>query len=248
MSAHTQLLRVKRLKSLYELEMAARHNLREIRAENGFYGRIDGRTSGENELMRGGATAREVVAQTRLLLDSAGIKNPRKNAVAGIEIVIGLRPNSDVNQQEFFSASLEWVDAYFRVPIVSAVIHHDEGAPHMQMLLVPLIDGRLRGSELVSSRYKIIALHANFHEVVGKTFGLAYVPKKQRQGFGFPIGNEGVRDFTIGIAKPESHSLSCVRESEISPLSKQARMELLTYQFTEGIRQKIAAGNRGWAC
>lgn len=249
MTVHTQFLRVARLKGQNKIEIVARHNLREIKAERGFYGAIDGRSVERNEVVRGANTAREVGQNARALLASAGITKPRKDAVMGIELVISLRPRSEVEQQAFFADALSWVEDYFKVPIVSAVIHRDESAPHLQLILIPLIDGRLRGSDLVSSKYKLIALHVNFHEAVGRRYGLVYVPPgKRKRARSSPIGFEGVSDDdSKGFVSSCEQTLCSVRVPKRPPLTTRQRTDLLTWQFTVGIQQKLGRGAHRWS-
>lgn len=55
---------------------------------------------------------------------------------------------------------------------MSAVVHYDEAAPHCHVLLLPLVRGRMIGSDLIGGRAKLQAMQANFHEQVGQRYGL----------------------------------------------------------------------------
>src|SRR5207245_6185490 len=58
------------------------------------------------------------------------------------------------------SDSLAWIEVYFAVPVLSAVVHVDEAAPHMHVLLLPLLNGRMQGSDLVGSRSRLRAMQS----------------------------------------------------------------------------------------
>ena len=59
------------------------------------------------------------------------------------------------------------------MPILSAIVHNDEAAPHCHVILLPLVDGRMRGSELMGNRIKIMAMQGDFQAKVGQRYGLA---------------------------------------------------------------------------
>lgn len=236
MTAHVQFVRVGKLKGAGIIKRAARHNLREIAREIGGYGGIDGRRVHLNQVLRGATTADGVASAAQALLDGAGITKPRKNAVLGIEVIVSLRPASRVNQEAFFADSLAWLDAHFRCPLISAVLHLDEEAPHFHALIVPLADGCLRGSDLVGGKFKMLALQNSFHEVVGKPHGLTMAKS------GKP-SKTNPRDSTDSGAA----SLSCVGFAKNPRIGlRQQRLEILTWQFTIGIQQKLAMGCHRW--
>lgn len=60
--------------------------------------------------------------------------------------------------------------------ILTADIHHDQGAPHCHVLVLPLIDGRMVGSKLIN-RPATAKLHTSFAPVA-KEFGLKPPPSK----------------------------------------------------------------------
>ena len=67
---------------------------------------------------------------------------------------------------------LSWVRSFFNVPVLSAVIHLDESAPHCHVLLLPLVNGRMAGSDLVGNRPRLQAMQTGFFEQVGRRYGL----------------------------------------------------------------------------
>jgi len=64
--------------------------------------------------------------------------------------------------------------------VLSAVIHLDESAPHCHMLLLPLVTGRMAGSDLVGNKPRLQAIQTSFFEQVGRGYGLTR-PAAQRR-------------------------------------------------------------------
>jgi hypothetical protein len=164
------------------IRVAAMHNLREIQAELGVSAAssIDLARMHLNYVLRGPDTADGVAALALALLDNAGVKNLRKDACMAVELVFSLPPGSAVNHRDYFAAAVAWADAYFNVPIISAAVHMDESAPHMHVLMLPLVGGRMQGGALAGGRAKICAMLADFQKQVGQRFGLAHQPRSKR--------------------------------------------------------------------
>lgn len=177
---HTQFLRIAKLKGAGKIEIASRHNLREIQAELGSNSHIDPLKSPLNIILRGQHTAKEVAQQATNLMNDAKVLKPRKDAVRALEIVFSLPPSTTIDTLEFFSNATGWTEAYFQVPIISAVIHHDEEAPHCHVLMLPLINGRLVGSDLMGNRKNLEAMQNDFYLKVAQGYGLQK-PAKAKQ-------------------------------------------------------------------
>lgn len=179
MIEHTQLLRVKKLKGGGIVATAARHNLREIQAERGADSHIDPTRTHLNIVLRGAVNAADVASLAVQLMEQAKAKR-RKDEVLGLEVLISLRPASGIEERAFFEAAVNWTDSFFEIPILSAIIHNDEAAPHCHIIMLPLFDGRLIGSKLVGSRARLVAMQADFFEKVGQPYGLTrQVPQKR---------------------------------------------------------------------
>lgn len=168
-------LRMKGLKGKAIIVTAAKHNLREILAElDGDQGtNIDPSRTPMNCILHGAATAAGVASEARALMAAAGIATLRKDALRGLEIIFSLPAGTTVDQRAFFEDALAWVEQWFSVPILSAIVHADEAAPHCHVILLPLVDGRMRGSELMGNRMKIMAMQGDFQTKVGQRYGLA---------------------------------------------------------------------------
>lgn len=161
-------LRMKGLKGKAIIVTAAKHNLREILAElDGDQGTtIDPSRTPMNRILRGAATAAGVASEARALMAASGIATLRKDALRGLEIIFSLPASTTVDQCAFFDDAMSWAEQWFSVPILSAIVHNDEAAPHCHVILLPLVDGRMRGSELMGNRMKIMAMQGDFQAKV----------------------------------------------------------------------------------
>lgn len=172
MNSAAQFVALKKLTGKDIVRIAAKHNLREIQAEIGADSHIDHTRIGQNQILAGADTAAAIAAETNRLMVEAGVGNLRRDAVRAVEIVISLPTVSTINQGFFFSDSLAWVQEFFAVPVLSAVVHLDEAAQHCHVLLLPLVNERMVGSDLVGNRTRLQAMQASFYERVGQRHGL----------------------------------------------------------------------------
>jgi hypothetical protein len=154
---------------------AVRHNKRAIQAELGASGHIDANRSHQNVTLMGPAIADEVAQLAKNKITTAGITKPRKDAVIGLELVFSLPMNHGQDVIAYFNACAYWAGETFGGldNIVSADIHLDEAQDHAHVLLVPLIEGRLRGSDAVGNKRKLSELQANFYKDVASKFGFS---------------------------------------------------------------------------
>lgn len=169
MTQPAQVLLMDKLKGQGIILAAARHNLRELPPAD----HINTRRSPDNVALRGPGAAREVAGLAQSLLDAAGIKSLRVDAVRALELIVSLPPASGIDEHRFFVDTVEWAERFFDgAPILSAVVHQDEAAPHMHMLILPLVAGRMIGSDLMGGFGRLQAIQNNFHDTVAKHYGL----------------------------------------------------------------------------
>lgn len=173
-------LRVKKLKGGGIITAAARHNRRVILAEMGAAGSIDPTRSRLNETLTGPPAADDVGQLAKDLMAAAGVVKLRKDAVLGLEVVFSLPPGHATDDRAYFAACAEWAGAAFGGAhnILSADIHRDEAAPHCHVLLLPLVNGRMDGSNLIGGKQKLMALQKDFHLKVAAKFGLSKAPAR----------------------------------------------------------------------
>jgi hypothetical protein len=154
---------------------AARHNRRTIQAELGASGHIDATSSHLNITLMGPPTPEEVAKLAKAKMTEAGITKERKNGVLGVELVFSLPTNHQLDVIEYFTACAHWAGAAFggQDNIISVDIHRDEAQDHAHVLLVPLIDGHLRGSDAVGGKRNLSELQAKFYKDVASAFGFS---------------------------------------------------------------------------
>ena len=66
--------------------------------------------------------------------------------------------------------------------VLSADIHRDEAEPHMHILVLPLVDGRMRGSDLVGGPGKFRGHRESFSQDVCQKHGLSIATRVSRGG------------------------------------------------------------------
>ena len=157
---------------------AARHNLREIQAEMGATGRIDPARSRANVILAGQDTAEGVQGAAGLLLAEVGPL--RRDHCQALEFVFSLPAGCGIDVKGYFTKCLSWLEAELKLPVLSAVVHCDERAPHMHALLLPVgKDGRHMGSTPIG-REPLRRLRASFFAAVAGRAGLRREGAKMR--------------------------------------------------------------------
>jgi len=169
---HNLIFKLKKVKGTHPAEIAARHNLREIAAELGGYGRIDPRKSYLNIILEGANHSKLVELEATELLKSGYKKKIRKDAVLAIEAIFCPDIHFEGNLMGLFRDSLEWIRAYLKVPILNAVIHFDEGIPHMHVVMLPLRGGKLTAKEICGYKSQQRAMNDDYFQNVGNKYGI----------------------------------------------------------------------------
>jgi hypothetical protein len=182
--ANSQFLRMKKLTGENIVEVAGRHNHREIAMElgHGYNSTIDLTRIGLNYVICGGSTAAAIAQEAQERMDAAGIGTLRKDAVRALEIIVSLNPGNMLDGKKYFTDAVAWCESYFGAPVISAIVHLDEGAPHCHILVLPLVGGRMIGSDLMGYKSKLQGIQLDFNHKVGKHYGLTYNAKTARLG------------------------------------------------------------------
>lgn len=161
---------------------AARHNLREIQAEQGATGHIDPTRTHGNTVLHGPATAAEVCAHAEDLQAGAGIVRGslRRDHCQAIEAVFSLPQQAAVpDPADYFATCLAWLAGALALPVLSAVVHRDEAATHLHVLLLPVKDGAHVGSAPID-RAALKRLRERFFAKVAGPAGLKHAGAKVR--------------------------------------------------------------------
>lgn len=171
-------LRIKKLKGGGIIAAAARHNKREIQAEMGATGSIDPTRSRLNYALAGPATAGDVAQLAKDTMTAAGVTKLRKDAVMGLEIVFSLPPGHAIDDRAYFTDCSTWAERYFGGVILSVDVHKDEAQDHCHLLLLPLTEGRMAGSDMLGGKQMLMAMHEQFHLDVAARYGLSKAPAR----------------------------------------------------------------------
>lgn len=164
---HVQVLEIERLKDSNKLFLAAGHNLR-LDGRDPVH--IDHTRSHLNVILLGEDSVAGIVQYSAELMKGV-LKPPRKDFVRWLEVVVSLPAGTGIDTGAFFKEVVVWVGGFFEVPILSAIAHYDEAAPHIHLLLLPLFQGRMIGSSLFKpNRYWV--RHNDFNAKVGRKYGL----------------------------------------------------------------------------
>lgn len=94
------------------------------------------------------------------------------HSVQRYELIVSLPNTTTVDYVAVFNDTVAWAIEYFRVPVISAVIHLDQAHPHVHLLLLPLRDGKWLGSRLIGPRSAVSAMQKSFSNVVAGKYGL----------------------------------------------------------------------------
>jgi hypothetical protein len=139
--------------------IAARHNMRELPlAPNIVAGK-----QALNYVLQGPSSAAAVQAKYEAVLAKHGMTKLRKDAVRLIEALVSLPVGVDDPTHQYFEVALKWLSTEFgKTNILSAVIHKDEAAQHMHVLIIPLVEGRMRGADLMGGPGIVRDRHARF--------------------------------------------------------------------------------------
>lgn len=159
---------------------AAKHNRRTIQVELGARSHIDSTKIHLNETIAGPGTPEEVVelALSRMIGAGVVIERQRKDYTQAVELLFSLPPDTTIDIGDYFRRCLKWArDRFGEVNILSADIHRDEAAPHCHILILPLVDGRMRGSSLIA-RPALVELRKSFSREVSNRFGIKDPPRR----------------------------------------------------------------------
>lgn len=152
---------------------AARHNLREIQAEQGADSHINPARTHANVIMEGPSTAADVVALSDRLTAGAGIDlaKLRKDHCQAIELVFSLPTGTSIDPASYFANCLQWANTAYGLPVLLATAHHDEAAKHLHVLMLPVKDGAHVGNKPLA-RESTKALRESFFQQVAGPAGL----------------------------------------------------------------------------
>jgi len=127
---------------------AAKHNLRQIQSELGANGHIDPCRMAHNVTLAGPSTAAQVQARANELLSTVDTSKLKRDHVQSLEVVFSLPPGTPIEPLAYFAKCVEWLRVAVPLPVLLAVVHMDEAAPHAHVLLLPVMGGQHVGGAL----------------------------------------------------------------------------------------------------
>lgn len=145
------------------------HNLRSGNDDHRHRSRVDPTRTYANEVLRGPACPKVAGELVRAILDELGIVPPRRDAIMGIEAVV--QPPDGADTPAFWKVCLSWFDSRYQ-HIVSAVVHRDQLRPHMHVIALAVVGGRLAGHALTSGVNRVMSQRRDFLAHVFAELGL----------------------------------------------------------------------------
>ena len=178
--AASHLIRLGKLKGENGVLVALKHNKRTLQKERGAGANIDVTKTSFNYSLANEATPEAIALHAKVQMLKAGIEKPRKDAVRAVEVIFSLpidRHSQDT--RPFFNDCFAWVKQTFTGEILSFDVHLDESAPHAHALILPLMDGKMQGRDMVGSTGNLMRLINKFHADVARHYGLSRSDKKR---------------------------------------------------------------------
>ena len=211
--AASHIFRLAAMKGKTKVLDALKHNKRTLQAERGANGNIDVTRTHLNYSLTGSNTAEEIALHARAQMWRVGIETPRINQVMGVEVVFSLpidRHAHDTTQ--FFNDCYEWVKQTFAGELLSFDIHLDESAPHAHAIILPLIEGKMQGSDMMGGRGNLMRLINKFHNDVARHYGLSRSESKRISA----MDKQSLGKLVLAHLKPDvvmqSSVWACVRD------------------------------------
>jgi len=211
--AASHIFRLAAMKGKTKVLDALKHNKRTLQAERVANGNIDVTRTHLNYSLTGSNTAEQIAIHARVQMYKAGIETPRTNQVMGVEVVFSLpidRHTHDTKQ--FFNDCYEWVKQALAGELLSFDIHLDESAPHAHAVILPLVDGKMQGSNMMGGRGNLMRLINKFHAEVARHYGLSRSDSKRISA----MDKESLGKQVLAHLKPDavmkSSVWACIRD------------------------------------
>lgn len=172
--AASHFFRMGKVKGKNGILNALKHNKRTLQAERGASANIDAFRTPLNYSLTDPATPEQTDLNAKVLLVKAGIDKPRKNGVMALEVIFSLpidRHQQDT--QPFFQDCMKWTQQNIPGVLLSFDVHLDESAPHAHALILPLVDGRMKGHEIMGGKGDLMRFITLFHTEVARHYGLS---------------------------------------------------------------------------
>lgn len=187
------------------LPVCLAHNLRQQNDKHRHKSKIDPNRTPNNEVLVGPGDLNECVRRVAEEFDRLGIQPRRRDAIAGIELVI--QPPSGWDAPDFWRTALEWVRSRYE-HVVSAVIHRDQERPHVHVLVLAVSGGKLAGSAMTSQENRFEKQRSEFQAVMRDKMGIrSDRPNKPPRDFAAIMTSTGKGERNRGRAARSDRAL-----------------------------------------
>lgn len=166
-------MRLGRIKGKNTLALALKHNKRMLVKD---YPNIDPEKTNQNYTLLDRGDVPDVIQYIKQKKLDAGICKDRKNGVLAIEIVFSLPLDYEtlnIDGDCFFADCFNWTMREFNMPVLAFDVHKDEGAHHAHAIVLPLVHGKMVGSEVIGYLGKNNMRIQSFIQDVGSKYGLS---------------------------------------------------------------------------
>lgn len=163
----------------------------------------------KNEKLFGPDTPEDVADLARALLTQHKVKKLRKDAVRAIEVLLSLSLGHGIDETQFFMDGMVWFAQRFggMENLLAADIHRDEAHDHVHMLFLPLLDGRMVGSQMVGGRGKLKNCKLSFDEEVCRHHGVKVLMVESLSRQEKVMASRAVQDRLTASGDPVSTSI-----------------------------------------
>lgn len=159
-------MRIAKVKSEPQLGRVLTHNLR---AHPTTAPHADPQKRATNRVLRGATDSAAAAATARARL--AALPRYRRDAVLAFEVLLTASPQffdgPKAQLRAWRDESVRWLEETFgRDQLVSVVLHEDERTPHLQAVVLPIHEGRLRAAHWTDGPAKMSALQDSYATAV----------------------------------------------------------------------------------
>jgi hypothetical protein len=176
----SHIFRLGKIKGENGLLVALKHNKRTLQSKGIAPANIEATKTPFNYSLVNDDTAEQIARYAKVQMLQAGIDKPRKDCVRAVEVIFSLpieRHQQDT--KPFFTNCFNWTQQSFAGELLSFDVHLDESAPHAHALILPLIDGKMQGSDMVGGIGNMNRLRDKFHVDVASHYGLSRSDSKR---------------------------------------------------------------------
>jgi hypothetical protein len=160
--ANYAIMRLKKLKSAAKIMGMARHNFRSIDTPNADPSKV---LLNEHKACSG---VFEVMEKYKALLPD----KVRKNAIHAVDYMITTSATASPRDNQIaIDKGIEWVtEKHGKENVLMCSIHRDETTPHVHIVVMPLLDGKLNGKHFVGGhKDRLSDLQTEYFELLGDT-------------------------------------------------------------------------------